>query len=418
VTCTWGRDQSSYYYRYPETSYPTAPVPSKLSFTYQPDAVARFGMGSRMQADDGWSDVPTGDGLSVSRSTAKRLYSQDANGQSVITVTLPVGKADSWLTSSPTGSNTSASAEVYVVVGGFTSDNRGVRIIRNSAPSAKLDGDSTLNKDHDEWVEADGTGHGHTRYSYYESDAAGGNPVLHTNTQNFTANRFGYWGANLSWLWEPGGNPSAASGTDSNTMEMTTGSLYKDSYGDGGWKGSPTSPTTPLYTYTLREDGGDGAKATAKYYLTLHDEFEKNYPDNVIQAKMNPRPVTPSVEGGAAFDGDPIALYVEHASGWTVEFSPGGPLESFIAKQLGLTPGVSYQAQMNVGVGETVNDARADEGTYLEQYDLVKLHTGFVDSWTSSGYAGQVPYRIIEPDYPYWRVQAHRPLIYRPTIKP
>jgi len=130
VTCTWGRDQSSYYSHYPETSYPTAPVPSKLSFTYQPDAVAR-GNGTGLhtfQVDDGWADAPTGDDTFSKRSTAKRLYSQDSNGQSVITVKLPIGQAGAWLQSSATGTNTGPGSEIWVNAYNFFSDTRSVLI--------------------------------------------------------------------------------------------------------------------------------------------------------------------------------------------------------------------------------------------------------------------------------------------------
>ncbi len=50
--------------------------------------------------------------------------------------------------------------------GSVTGDTRSVQIGRNGAPAAKKTNDSTLDKTKDEWVEADGTGHGHTRYSY------------------------------------------------------------------------------------------------------------------------------------------------------------------------------------------------------------------------------------------------------------
>lgn len=391
VTCTWGRDESSYYYRYPEASYPTAPVPSKLSFTYQPDAVARAGIGSILQADDGWADVPTGDGLSVSRSTAKRLYSQDSNGQSVVTATLPVGKAEASLQSSSTGSNTSASAEVYVVVGGFTSDSRGVRIVRNGAPTPKSANDPTLDKSKDEWVDADGTGHGHTTHS--ESMPNG---TTTWNNQTFTANVVRAGHQIVSWSWSPQGSalPQGTPNLPADTETSATRAMSP-------WQYESQQPIAPVETYTYKATFEDGVVASANYQLTIHTDYEDNSGGvtGVAPEESNVRRHPYSTTSPAATSNGQTLTASATNYAWSVSprfLQDVAAGRWIINRRTGLTPDQQFINQTgNLSVSAS---AQTGQSVYVQIYDLVTHSWGTANHFTPTGYAGQTQFEFYAPN--------------------
>ena len=294
--------------------------------------------------------------------------------------------------------------------GDITGDFRSVALTRaRSSNPLRSASDPYLDPKRDDWIEADGTMHGHTRFSYDESTGPG-NPVFRPNKQNFTASHSGPWGTYLDYSWSPvgGGWGDPGDTINSSTQQMPRGSLYKNAHGD--WKGSASSPTTQAYTYTLQDMGGaDGAKATAKYYLMLHDEFERNYPEVVTHPNTNVR-IAPGAQWVTSTrDGSALQVYAEQSYGWSVDVSFTGTPAGFVAGQLGITAGGSRNASASVGQSATLTNVDKDYATYLELYDAIKIHTGYLDQWTESGYYGVVSYQVIEPDDPAGGIQAHSP---------
>jgi len=160
----------------------------------------------------------------------------------------------------PDPHNPSSVGTVSGRLGGVTAqeDSRSVQVVRSGAPFPKLDGDSTLNKDIDEWVEADGTGHGHTVYSDPYAPTEGV-----TNQQTMTAVLTGNIPPErITWQWTPSNGPSTYPYNDTVDRHMEE---IPDS-GSGG------SDRTVTYDFT---DSLDSAKGNAKYMLKLHDHWEK-----------------------------------------------------------------------------------------------------------------------------------------------
>lgn len=154
-----------------------------------------------------------------------------------------------------TGGEDSISFHVIVDV----SDARSVMIYREGA--------------HDEPpADADGTMHGDTRFSYAAGSGLGG--VTVENRQEFHSRLLGVW-TDPSWQWAPQGF-SPPDNIDTHYQIMDAGSVMADN-SPQQWFGQPDVAKSITISYTATDSGAstDGASATAKYILTLHDQYEK-----------------------------------------------------------------------------------------------------------------------------------------------
>ncbi len=258
--------------------------------------------------EDGKADV-TVDGAQAAKSSsvtagssgwkagAARLFNLKTNGQSRVDVTtvnlsaqgnIPDGRS---FYSYPNANNPNIpqsqwyTTKLTIALRGFVnasgsvtvaSDSREVYLTRGSlVPKIEGAPGVTIDKAHDEWREADGTGHGHTTYSYNWVGIG-----EQFNFQNFQASRGGTWTwktnpqgtgniPNVSWSWDPVGSDPADADLSSRQM-MRFGSPNKVGQ---EWQGTPTGTDTRTITYSAT-DKGDGTKGTAKYNLTLHDEWD------------------------------------------------------------------------------------------------------------------------------------------------
>jgi len=166
-----------------KSSYETAPVPANLAFKVSAYTYASGYAWSpvTLTATTGFSsEVRTpakGTGVTASTSTPPRysgllttrvaqIIMIPTNGQTHIVWKLPpltaVSSVQAMTTKAPSGSLI-ADAETGERV---DLSNYGLYISRSGAPTAKSENDSSLDKNRDEWIEADGTRHGNTTYSY------------------------------------------------------------------------------------------------------------------------------------------------------------------------------------------------------------------------------------------------------------
>lgn len=195
-----------------------------------------------------------------------------------------------------TGSGSSAKVGyVYLrASAGATLDDRRVSISRSTDGDFKREDDPNLNKDRDLWIDADGTKHAHTTYSYnYEPITAPSFKQSYYNSQTFSANTSG-WSSSATGIWSPS---DTADTKTQHKQDMPLGSPEQviedpDNYGTSYiWSGDPTSGAGKAsVSYTITDP--DGTTDTALYQLTLHDEWERG---KTLKA-INP------------FLGDPITL--------------------------------------------------------------------------------------------------------------
>lgn len=200
-------------------------------------------------------------------------------------------------------------------------DNRKVQLSRQGAPAPKLESDPTLDKIKEEWVEADGTGHGHTLASYHEYVALPPasmeehltlDPRDVYNAVNVVRN--GNWSPteNVSYIWTPQKPAANADPGDVANQESQEGVIEAEtkSYqlrsmpfsnalsnpeGWGvipalemiakspaleGWENLPSNKKGSVINYQYElTDHDDEQKRTGKYSLTLHDEWENAIPN-------------------------------------------------------------------------------------------------------------------------------------------
>ena len=150
---------------------------------------------------------------------------------------------------------------------------RGVTIYRDGA--------------HDESLpDADGTVHGDTRFSYGSGSGLGAVTVW--NTQVFHPRFTGAW-TDPSWQWSPQGfSPPDTLNTHSQLIDV--GSVMAD-YSPQQWSGKTDTAKPLTITYTAT-DPIDGASATAKYILTIHDQYE-----NWRRVSSQGGPIDPNAKG-------------------------------------------------------------------------------------------------------------------------
>jgi len=271
-----------------------------------------------------------------------------------------------------------------------TGDTRTVQIGRSSAQGPiKQEGVSGLNKDIDEWVEADGTGHGHTRYSYdYNYKGPDGTSTFSNtkwNGQSFTVSRSVSWGSDPDYWWSPTGgvwgNPYDNDSADGSLQQMEKGTRYLDV--DGSWQGDFASSTPHNVTYTVQDsDPKDGAKASAKYELMMHEEWEKLRPD--------PKSPAQNMTGGM--------IYLILPSGWKYTAKNPDPVNNM-------------QAKWDFTISGTVSLGIKFSGTF-DVFTAAKLGvefnaSGAVTSATTMGVSCDVPPSSQRSPFiePTWRLK-------------
>jgi hypothetical protein len=279
----------------------------------------------------------------------------------------------------------------------------------------------TLSRDgaRGETVDPDGTVHGDTTYSYYSW--IGDDPPIryeNINWQIFHPVFCGTWTwkydpqipgdiPDVTWTWTPDCTQNT---WDTGHWSMLFGQMYRS---DAEWQGGPGSPIVRTMTYTA-EDNGDHAIATANYILTIHEPYEKNYPDNVTPhhvTNVRPHPyaewnmVSPDAPGPM-----PLTLQVSSSYGWnvTINFGISVPISKWFAFTLNFSP--TFTRSYTVSNGTTIPDVPPGYGTYLEIYDVVNVHDSFVDTWDEGGYVAKEPTHWEVPDEPCGGSRARMPL--------
>ena len=160
---------------------------------------------------------------------------------------------------------------------------------------------------------------------------------------------------------------------------------------------------------------GDGARATANYNLTLHQIYEKNYPDHVKRGIEHIRQAPNASYVRSTQNDSTLTVYAEKQDSWSIGVSVDGPEAAWMAKKLGLSLDASYSYSYNAGVQTSLQHVNIGYATYLEEFDAYKYHYGKGDVWGSTGYMGTGPYNIKEPDSPAGGYQAHAPAILLPA---
>jgi hypothetical protein len=221
------------------------------------------------------------------------------------------------------------------------------------------------------------------------------------NWQNFNANYFGNWlyyptapeQPEVTWYWDPSGDGntfgslgSAADTWHFMTKKMEYGIPYKDI--SGNWHGSSSVNNVFSVVYTTT-DNGDGATATAKYILTLHDEWEHLIDDNPAQTTRTdhrnlnvPRIVGPQTAKPWTFFDATIGQKATATANFGVSFK--------LSDWLNL--GGSFTAESSLDISGTYNAASppitlaAGESAIPRVSYIVKTVHKLVDHFTSPGW--------------------------------
>jgi hypothetical protein len=316
-------------------------------------------------------------------SQGKHLVQVKTNGQTEVKI--PYILMHGAATISGTTGNTSgssASAGAYLSYNAAP-DDRGVRLIRDCAPSPKQKGapDVVIDEARDEWVDVDGTGYGHTRWSYKERQAAppsGYCTTLYADSPvglmaTINASRFGDWSNNLTFSWTPG---HALDNILEHFQELPNGSAVKDPIGivnsfvagngcptyipqPPGWYNIPSSSASNNGSVTVKyklTDNDYNVTAIAKYVLTLHDEWEQFRPDPWWGTDRQER-LIPAFPRRDDWDGhltNPTTLTwnVSHATGLELSagFSPGFNIGTALSFGVNIQGSYSHTVTEDLGI--------------------------------------------------------------------
>jgi hypothetical protein len=268
-----------------------------------------------------------------------------------------------------------------------------VLISRAGAPTPKKKGEPgvTIDEASDEWVDVDGTGYGHTTYSYEAEELIPTlDPLTHwvdrMNAQSFQAARTGYWSSNTSWQWVP---PDSSDTVSAHSQDMPKGTMNRPFSVLEQWDGTPTGTSQKIITYTAT-DNMDGFQARAKYILTLHDKYENKRNDTpattVVRHRFDFSPKNwSSCESNAA---EPLNV------SWNVNWTGNATMNFF--SSLGVAPetlvkwgiGVNFQATATLevsapGTAATTIPQGQRAYPYLE-YDVTTYHY-LIDQYSPAG---------------------------------
>jgi len=388
-------------------------------------------------------------GSSQWRASAARLFNLKTNGQSRVEVTtvnlsaqgnIPDGRSY-YVYPNANNPNIPQSqwytTKLKIALRGFvnasgsvgaTEDPRTLTISRGVG--AKRWDDPKLNKDRDEWVEADGTGHGHTIYSYKHRykpltliDNGGAFPETESvpNQVEIVSSYSGSWTVKSGYStqgnlnpfmldvtseWSPSNDETNVIGRagdiQTHFQTMPEGGLTKDTYGriSPVWTGQGSSSTSKIITYTAT-DNRDQAKAKARYELTVHEPWEI-ITHNTKPDKLNYRPYPGGDWVDATADGDTITGQVTHDESWDVGVTFGLKPSEALAPLVGVDVSVTHSASTGVTVGNEHNNVRKGYRCRVMIWDAVIKHWGTANEWDTNGYVGSGPqaYEVYEPDNP------------------
>ena len=261
--------------------------------------------------------------------------------------------------------------------------------------------------------DSDGTMYGDVGLSITALDA--GDPENFTNIA-YHANLGGAWQvytSSYSWF------SSLKQQGDSNTLSSPvlandvipdfTNSYLNPWYYDNGSPGMPaiaiasgeTNANNPDHIFLKYTDGGnagpyqgDGASATANYYMILHTANERNYADHVHSDFVNPRQVSANLISGGPTDtlGGGISIQVDYS----LSASYAGPLGEWLANSIGLNLTVSEEKDYGTVSNVAATGLPVGWYTYVIETDHYYDHYGKVDNWGSEGYIGTSPYTLRE----------------------
>ena len=315
------------------------------------------------------------------------------NGKAIYTVTL-TGDGTASSTASISTDSLNGNASTTVSLDGIvTQDNCTVTLHRDGA--------------HGETHDPDGTVHGDTIYSYGDyivtEDTGQEKRADYLNWQtfhpNFAGNRKFSPESTPYWAWTPSESDDTS---DTGKVSMH----YRDYFTqEGDPRGTDDAPETRMVSYSATDPLG--ATVTANYILTVHDPNEVG-PDTVTRGIENLRMAPNAAYGRSTADGSPVTVYAEQSDSWSLGITSDIP---WILPKLNLNASASYTYSYNAGVQCVLPSVRAGYGTYLEEFDSYKYHTGIITQWDAGGYVGTKSYHVKEPDRPSGGYQAHTPAI-------
>jgi hypothetical protein len=360
----------------------------------------------------------------------------------------PVGNGD-WHGNGEASASGSASASATAQI-----DTRDVTISANvdttskKVPLLDANGNQTSDANGDpnyttapNTGDADGTMHGDTIYSYHDFVTTYDSGPVDTDKPNwitFTPNYVGNWhyksgtthnGDSIvvpdvvdpdTWSWSP--NESEDTWDYGKCfMPWATNFTEEDEVPTG-----QDASTVYNVTYSAT-DNTDQASATANYVMTVHDPYEKNYPDHVQHVPTKIRTAPDAAYALATYPGETLNVGVTQGDSWTVSSTFNCPiaLASWVSSAIGINVQVSHQVSYASTVtlpvtgtysyqGQTLTVQPGDE-TYIEEFDQHARHYGKVDTWSTGGYTGTQPYDYSVPDNPAGGFQVHMPLIHTIT---
>ncbi len=355
-------------------------------------------------ADNGLGDSPLVNGRGY-LSTGTHLIQKDGSSGTItldpVTLSASV-PTSSWVVTGP--------PDEYGVDGQpdwFDGGSAGVNLVVQVDPyKVILDRDGARGETQD----PDGTVHGDTIYSYGDyintEDTGLEKRTDYLNWQTFHPNLIGNWtfpqGPSPYWAWTP-------SESDDTNVTGKVSMHYRNYYTlEGEPRGTDDAPETRTVSYSVTDPLG--ATATANYILTVHDPNEVG-PDTFTRGIENLRMAPNAAYGRSTVDGSPVTVYAEQSDSWSLGISSDVP---WVLLKLGLNASASYTYSYNAGVQCVLPNVQAGYGTYLEEFDSYKYHTGTITQWDAGGYVGTHPYHVKEPDRPSGGYQAHTPAVSLP----
>jgi hypothetical protein len=236
------------------------------------------------------------------------------------------------------------------------------------------------------------TTYGDSIYSYESkecvsaSDCLLTHSVLEKNEQTFNANHLSWPSySSATWQWTPS---EVGDTVSEHEQEMPTGTLYDDSVYAEIWDGTPTGQSQKIVNYKIT-DSADGAQATAKYVLTLHDPFEvrADSPAQTIEAKRFDFPVKLySVNEASSTEPKAVEWNAEWTGNVSLAFtsSLNLPIESLV--KLGVGANFSATGELKVTVPTSASTSiPPGKKTYpYFDYEIATKHF-LIDKYSKEG---------------------------------
>ena len=193
---------------------------------------------------------------------------------------------------------------------------------------------------------------------------------------------------------------------DTGFWSMLTGSEKWKTQGTSHWEGPERTPVTSPMVYTAT-DNGDGATATAKYILTMHEPLEtKNVnPDIYLISNVHVPPSASYVVSNAPSSSLTVGLTTSDSWMVGVGLEAMFPASIWKALSLGININASYTFSVSTTQSVTVSDVPPGYGTILEVFTVSIHHSGLLNQWDTAGFVGVQTYGIDVPDHAGMRAQ-------------